>query len=296
MAPAVYVWVGMLAISVPAWAFVARRGWRGETLVARSLRRPVPWRLGDVLIVAVFLFFSRAACWKICLLAAAAAGWIDDADRVAALPVDAIDPQKAAIDLAGGIAGSLATIGFSLVWILSQTGATLADLGLRCKEWRADVVRGVVAFAAIAAPIYGMQALLSQFVTEQHPIVKVLKEHPSWLLYVLSGTSALAIAPLAEEFFFRGILQGWLESIAAERPADEMTDERLNKGAIVASSAVFAAMHIGQGAAPVPLFFFALVLGYLYQQTHRLTASITLHFCLNAASFAALCLLEQAPP
>lgn len=293
MAPVVYVWAAMLVIGVPAWAFVARRKWRGEPLVVYLPRRPVPWRLGDVLIVAVFFLFSGTACWKLCLLAAAAAGWVD-AERVASLPDDAVDAERAVIDFSADIAGKLATIGFALVWILSQTRATLADLGLRRDEWQTDLVRGAIAFAAIAAPIYAVQALLSQYVSEQHPIIKLLKEHPGWLLYLLSGISAVAIAPLAEELFFRGILQGWLESIAADQPAGGMADGRgLNKGAIVASSAVFALMHIRHGAAPVPLFFFALVLGYLYQRTHRLTASITLHFCLNAASFAALCLLQQ---
>lgn len=252
--------------------------------------------MGDVLIVAVFLFFSRAACGKLCLLMAGAAGWIDDAERVASLPADDVDAVKAAIDLTASIAVNLATIGFALVWMLSQTGATLADLGWRRDQWRSDVRTGMVAFAAVAAPIYGIQAALSQYVSQRHPIIEALQEHPSWLLYLLSGISAVAVAPLAEEFFFRGVLQGWLESIDASQPAATAAPEsrRTNKGAIVASSAVFAAMHIGHGADPAPLFFFALALGYLYERTHRLTAGITLHFCLNAASFAALCLLKQA--
>ena len=33
---------------------------------------------------------------------------------------------------------------------------------------------------------------------------------------------------------------------------------------------------------PVPLFFFALALGYLYQRTHRLAPSVALHVAFNA--------------
>ncbi|PHS12995.1 MAG: hypothetical protein COA78_07515 [Blastopirellula sp.] len=57
---------------------------------------------------------------------------------------------------------------------------------------------------------------------------------------------------------------------------------------IFISSALFAAMHIGHGPAPIPLFFLALVLGYLYQRTRRLTACLVVHFLVNAQ---AMCLL-----
>jgi len=40
-------------------------------------------------------------------------------------------------------------------------------------------------------------------------------------------------------------------------------------------------MHIGQGAAPIPLFFLALALGYLYRQTGRLWPCIMVHMILN---------------
>ena len=39
------------------------------------------------------------------------------------------------------------------------------------------------------------------------------------------------------------------------------------------SAAIFAFMHLGQGPAPIPLFFLAIGLGYLYRQTHRATPS-----------------------
>ena len=51
---------------------------------------------------------------------------------------------------------------------------------------------------------------------------------------------------------------------------------------IVLTSVVFAAMHIGQGAAFIPLFFLSLGLGYLYQRTGRITASLVVHVVLNA--------------
>jgi membrane protease YdiL (CAAX protease family) len=57
---------------------------------------------------------------------------------------------------------------------------------------------------------------------------------------------------------------------------------------ILASSLIFALVHIGHGPAPVPLFVFALGLGYLYQRTHRLLPSLVAHMLLNLSSLVML--------
>lgn len=53
---------------------------------------------------------------------------------------------------------------------------------------------------------------------------------------------------------------------------------------IVVTSLVFALMHAGQGAAPIPLFVLSLGLGYLYRQTGRMTAPLVVHFVLNTTT------------
>ncbi|TWT67594.1 CAAX amino terminal protease self- immunity [Posidoniimonas polymericola] len=58
-------------------------------------------------------------------------------------------------------------------------------------------------------------------------------------------------------------------------------------GPVMISSFVFALVHISQGAAIGPLFLFALMLGYLYQRTHRITPSIFAHMTFNTISLAA---------
>ena len=44
---------------------------------------------------------------------------------------------------------------------------------------------------------------------------------------------------------------------------------------------MFAAVHYGQGLAPVALFLFGLALGFLYRQTGSIVPCIVLHFFLN---------------
>ncbi len=64
----------------------------------------------------------------------------------------------------------------------------------------------------------------------------------------------------------------------------------ISAAAIVVSSLLFAGVHIGQGTAPISLFFLAIGLGYLYQRTHRVLPCIVVHFLLNAQTMAILLL------
>jgi len=54
------------------------------------------------------------------------------------------------------------------------------------------------------------------------------------------------------------------------------------------SALIFALMHFSHGLAWIPLTVLALGLGYIYQRTHRILPSITVHFCLNALSTAGI--------
>jgi membrane protease YdiL (CAAX protease family) len=53
---------------------------------------------------------------------------------------------------------------------------------------------------------------------------------------------------------------------------------------LVASAVLFALLHASHGPDWIPLFFFAIGLGYLYRQTRRLLPCIVVHFLLNACS------------
>ncbi len=64
---------------------------------------------------------------------------------------------------------------------------------------------------------------------------------------------------------------------------------------IVCSAGVFALLHLGHGPDPIPLFVFALALGYLYQRTGRILPSLTLHFLLNGVSLVMLMIEVYGP-
>lgn len=64
---------------------------------------------------------------------------------------------------------------------------------------------------------------------------------------------------------------------------------------IVISSGLFAAMHLGHGPDPIPLFFLALGLGYVYQRTHRVLPCIVMHMLFNAFALVQLWMMANQP-
>ena len=86
---------------------------------------------------------------------------------------------------------------------------------------------------------------------------------------------AIVIAPVAEEFIFRGILYPFVKLLGSP------------KLAFFGVSAIFAEIHFDAGTL-VPLFVLALVLTWLYEKTHNLLASITAHSLFNTVNLVAL--------
>jgi membrane protease YdiL (CAAX protease family) len=86
---------------------------------------------------------------------------------------------------------------------------------------------------------------------------------------------AVAVAPVAEEFVFRGLMFSGLKKLG------------WHQGAWIVTSLMFAAIH-NSAAILLPLFVFALALTWLYQKTEGLLAPIVAHGLFNAVNLALL--------
>jgi len=51
---------------------------------------------------------------------------------------------------------------------------------------------------------------------------------------------------------------------------------------VLISGTAFGLAHLEHGVSALPLVLFGIVLGYLYQRTHRLAPSIAAHMLFNA--------------
>jgi uncharacterized protein len=248
--PQAVVLVSALVGFVWSAAFVWRRRSRGEPLVAERPHPRVTWEAGDVALVVVGYLLGAT------LMAGRAAESRPLVDR-----------------LVGNAVLSLGTMLAGIAWLRFR-GADWSALGFPGGRLRDDLAIAVRALGLVVLPLLMAAAALNAIVTYDHPIVNFLDGRRDLVAAAVVVVSAVVVAPLTEEFFFRRVLQGWLE----KHFADEA-------GVAVALSAIaFAAAHAGQGLAFLPLFPLALVLGLLVERTGSIVPSVLLHALFNAVS------------
>lgn len=109
--------------------------------------------------------------------------------------------------------------------------------------------------------------------------VSLLAGANSLPMEIYLGFFAVVLAPVAEEFIFRGLLFPFLKQ------------RGFRKTAWVGVSLFFAFVH-NDAAIFIPLFVLALALTWLYEKTDNLLAPIFAHALFNAAN---LVLLKYAP-
>jgi membrane protease YdiL (CAAX protease family) len=113
----------------------------------------------------------------------------------------------------------------------------------------------------------------------QRAVELLLNAKSPWLRLYLAFF-AMVLAPVAEEFIFRGVLYPFVKQLGSPRAA------------LFGVSALFAAIHFDAGTF-VPLFALALALTWLYEKTDNLLAPIAAHSLFNATNLVALLFLPQ---
>lgn len=278
----------LLAASLAVWIAVVGRLLRGRPLVDYQPRCPVPWSMLELaLVVCLYLFMASVVI--------GAAGLFTGAPSADAAPE--APSSSAALLAAAQIVAGLTTVALSVAAVKWGCHASWPDLGWQPAQLRNDLWLGFQAYLAVAPPVFALQWVLIHWIPYQHPVLTALEESPSPGLFLLMGLAAVAVAPLAEELFFRVLLQGWLENHGALAPASIDGEPALAAPwwPLFVVSGLFALTHYSHGPAPVPLFFLSLAMGYLYRQTHRLAPPLALHVCFNATSLIALALGQAEP-
>jgi membrane protease YdiL (CAAX protease family) len=296
-----------LGVSLWGWIWVFRQVAAGRQLVRFQATRLAPWTLMDLLVfVYVFLLLQLGGGGVVRIVLGLEAN---------------IDLGQAPLNVRAGLmlGGATATLVTTLVSVLLvrwMAGATWRDLGFDGRFLLQDVVLGLAAFVLLAPPVYALQMLLVQWFPSEHPLIKLLQDQPDPVFLGISAFAAVIVAPLAEEYFFRVLFQGWLHKlhrsggamsswiripprsevstmVSKSRTMAEQTQAdpaSMGTWPIVASAGLFAGMHASHGPDPIPLFFLAIGLGYLYRQTRRILPCILVHLLLNLCSLTALIL------
>lgn len=179
----------------------------------------------------------------------------------------------------------LAMIGHQTLWLtvsmvaaaLTFRAKTVRALGLSSRRWLWDLTRGIVGYLIIfplcAGLLYLTARLLPNTMKPESWLLGMIKTSwPGWQS-LLGIFSAIILAPLSEEIFFRGLLQSMLQF-----------HTRKPWLAILLTAAAFAAVHIPQWHWLPSLFAFGMALGYGYARSGRLLAPIVMHAIFNSVT------------
>lgn len=146
-----------------------------------------------------------------------------------------------------------------------------------------------------------INALVSIFVTPySHPVIETLMAEATLSTLIYTIITVVIAAPLVEEFVFRGVLLGYLNRVFSGNWAGETalycrndaqplsttrgTDLLQVHGANLLTSILFAALHLGQGAAYIPLFVLSFGIGYVSNKTGSIIPCVIVHMVLNGIS------------
>jgi membrane protease YdiL (CAAX protease family) len=192
--------------------------------------------------------------------------------------------------------------GLLLCATLGFQGATWVLIGFLLRRhhlgWReafgfrkTDLPRALLAAVSVLIVILPVALLLESLsVTvlerlgwppEAQTAVKLVVSTKFWWTRVYLGLFAVVIAPVAEEFIFRGLLFPFVKQLGYP------------KLAWIGVSFLFALIHL-DAATLIPLFVLALALTWLYEFTDVLLAPIAVHALFNAVNFSLL-LWETRP-
>lgn len=200
--------------------------------------------------------------------------------------------DEVAVSTAAPLLGLITLIVGNVLWRrrpFERLGFTFRRL------WRSGWWQSAIAAALILPAMFGVIFLTEKFWNmihyshpAEHDLLRILGNEPNVAIRATVVISAVLLAPLFEEFFFRGMLQ------TAVRKLIQGRSERPGWGvrwlAIIIVSIAFATVHIpfGQGHGELwmvpPIFFLSLCLGLAYEITRNLWVSIIVHGAFNSAS------------
>jgi membrane protease YdiL (CAAX protease family) len=248
-------------------------------------QHPPFWSFAD----AVLMYGLTILLSSLLLTVALASGWISKPAVGSGSSLAVHAPMS--IIAISSLSGLLAAV-ITLAWVSRFDRRPLFHLGLY--PTRSGIMQGLKGAVMLLPPVLLISSVANHYVPYSHPILDVLANVSNFADFLFLFLATAIITPIVEELMFRVLMQGGLQGLAERMRAGESDAVIRNwhptaHWPMVVTSLVFAMLHFGQGAAPIPLFFLSLGLGYLYRQTGNITAPLVVHVILNA-----LTLISQA--
>ena len=216
-------------------------------------------------------WYGIAALGMALVITGMASGIVFSIVKLAGADVDSDTPS---VNLVASIIQD-AVLAVCAIWLAAQTARpTAAQFGLRTVSWKRGLKWGAIAFAIY----FGFQIF---YVAVFHPhqeqtTLNDLGAGTNQVMTLIIGLLVVGLAPLVEEFFFRGFFYGALRTSFPFL------------GAALIDAVVFGAIHAPTGIQAVPPL---IVLGFAFCVAYEMTGSIVpgiiLHALNNMIAFGA---------
>ncbi len=195
------IFIAFVVGALSSWVFLIIRTVQGKPLLTPETWKPRVWGFVDIVAAVVFVVF-----WQFQSLFL---GHSLGLTR----PEGAEHSLSLALATLSGL-GNVAAMLTTCAWISVRHRASIAQLGFSFVRWWKHIAIGVIAALASIPFVYALMAAVSIGFDNKysHPLLEELKREGSLPAYLLAVTSAVLIAPLVEEFVFRVLIQGWLQS------------------------------------------------------------------------------------
>lgn len=193
-------------------------------------------------------------------------------------------PKEAALIIIG-MGVNILTVVAVLFMLRYEYGVNFAAIGLSLKKPLRNVGYAFLTYIAMI-PVFAVVGVAWKWFGEQigleyepQIVVAWLLTSDSVLTIVLVIVSAVVVAPIVEEFFFRCFTYPALRRRLGVTPA------------ILITSAYFALIHLDFFAF-MPVFVLGVALGFLYERRQNIVAPAAMHFFHNARAIGLILLLR----
>ncbi len=191
----------LLASSIFGWIAVSTLLWMKQPLPIRSERHATaPWGLLDI--------FVAIGAWLLCQI-------VGPIVFVVLGYRDLLLTEPTPLFVIAVVNGlCLFAVVAATSWIMGWFGRRADAVGWSLKRVFYDIGLGIVTFVLAAPLIYGLMGVATALSEKEysHPLFEAFNDDPVNILYAF--WVAVIVAPIVEEFLFRVLLQGFLQSLA----------------------------------------------------------------------------------